>query len=80
MIIDLSDVLKCKQIPSLRVVSRNRHYRNSQTIYNKWDERTLVVRPLVFFFPVFRRCRGENTEAIMLIFVLATEWRGAAYG
>lgn len=52
MIIDLSDVLKCKQIQSLRVASRNRHYRNSQTIHSKWDERTFgCVRPLVFFFP-----------------------------
>lgn len=46
-------MLKCKQIQSLRVVSRNRHYHNSQTIYGKWDERTLVVGPLIYIYIFF---------------------------
>lgn len=42
--------MQTNTIPAGGIAHGNRHYHNSQTIYSKWDERTSVVRPLIFLF------------------------------
>jgi hypothetical protein len=62
VIIDLSDVLKYKQIESLRVVytSGNRHYHNSQTIYTVNGMKGLWFFALSYFLFVLNDKGGKN--------------------